>query len=638
MPNVSPFRQHAHLLVSGLMSLLLYLYSMPKTVALEDDGLFILAAMKPGLAHPPGYPLYVGLGWLMQQLPGLSPAVAMHTLSALLGSLGVMLLAAIVFRLSQDRAVASSAALLMASGYLYWSQSLIADVYTLNVVFVLALSYLALSPKPLRVQRLWLAAFLYGLSLSNHIPLMLLLSPALLWLYLPHIRQHLGSLPLLVLWFVLGASPNLVLFSWSQTPGAFVVYGPVRDWQEWLDTLMRSSYATVDQNPAADWSDKQQYTVYWLRLMLHEYSTLFWVLLIPGLARLWRHHRHLTGFILLAILGNGLLLTLRLNFEFNPLYREVIKVYYLPVLAVSCIALGLGLLQLKEWLKPLPTGVLWAVLLGLPLSNTAAHWMDNDRHTDRWSETYFKILRQLVPATATLVVSDDVNTGTVGYLNQQLPASRQWQMRNANNLLFPQRYAHPLQTDRQNRTEWFEKISAEDEVYFTYDVDFIENKRCRWLVCQAAPDLTDGQVQNSYGRQSLSLLDSVLELSPKDPWSRIHHQKLLARAISWLMPLYQQAQGNERQQLRTLLWKLADTPANQIVLLDNLLVHGALEEFAALQQFVTFVEANSAELGKQKQAWYLYRLALWAKQNNRDPNALYQRSKSLFDHPGQLGD
>ena len=41
---------------------ILYAASAPRTVALEDDGLFILSSYFLGIEHPPGYPLHTLLG------------------------------------------------------------------------------------------------------------------------------------------------------------------------------------------------------------------------------------------------------------------------------------------------------------------------------------------------------------------------------------------------------------------------------------------------------------------------------------------------------------------------------------------------------------------------------------------------
>ena len=47
----------------------IYGFTTPKTVTLEDDGLFIMASLDGGVAHPPGYPLFTFLGHLFSFLP-----------------------------------------------------------------------------------------------------------------------------------------------------------------------------------------------------------------------------------------------------------------------------------------------------------------------------------------------------------------------------------------------------------------------------------------------------------------------------------------------------------------------------------------------------------------------------------------
>ena len=81
-------RKFPHILTVVLVMLSVYLWSAPRTVVLEDDGFFILAAYFNGIAHPPGYPLYTVLGHFMTWLPFGSVAYRVHALSALFGALG----------------------------------------------------------------------------------------------------------------------------------------------------------------------------------------------------------------------------------------------------------------------------------------------------------------------------------------------------------------------------------------------------------------------------------------------------------------------------------------------------------------------------------------------------------------------
>ena len=52
-----------------------YALTMPRTVVLEDDGLFLMVGAHLGVAHPPGYPLHRLIVHLFLQLPFGPPAL-----------------------------------------------------------------------------------------------------------------------------------------------------------------------------------------------------------------------------------------------------------------------------------------------------------------------------------------------------------------------------------------------------------------------------------------------------------------------------------------------------------------------------------------------------------------------------------
>ena len=72
LPDLHPLEPRADVLGVGLLfvcAFALYAVSAPRAVMLEDDGLFVTTAAFAGVAHPPGYPLYVLLGWLASLVP-----------------------------------------------------------------------------------------------------------------------------------------------------------------------------------------------------------------------------------------------------------------------------------------------------------------------------------------------------------------------------------------------------------------------------------------------------------------------------------------------------------------------------------------------------------------------------------------
>lgn len=75
--------------LSFIVPLFLYIKSTPTSVYLVDSGSFTLAAFTPGVAHPPGFPAFVLLGWLFLKLPFQLYSVA-HRLNLLSGILGAL--------------------------------------------------------------------------------------------------------------------------------------------------------------------------------------------------------------------------------------------------------------------------------------------------------------------------------------------------------------------------------------------------------------------------------------------------------------------------------------------------------------------------------------------------------------------
>lgn len=185
-------------IVAGLVAFAGYWYTLAPSVTLEDSGGFLTAAHNLGVPHPPGYPVWTVLSWVWQSIiPFGSVAWRVNLLSAFLGALAVGCAALLISksgrvmasrcgflqRIQDGNAVpriilasSVSAALLLAFSPVLWSQSVITEVYTLNAFFLMATLVLLYrwSFETERRGRLYLAAFLWGVSLTNHQTLVLL--------------------------------------------------------------------------------------------------------------------------------------------------------------------------------------------------------------------------------------------------------------------------------------------------------------------------------------------------------------------------------------------------------------------------------------------------------------------------------
>src|SRR5437773_11550053 len=234
----------------------LYAATALRTVALEDDGLFILSSYFLGIEHPPGYPLFVWIGHLFTYLPFGSVAYRVHLASALFGALTGAGLWLCARSLIEGRLPAYLAAFALGVSPVFWSQAIIAEVYTLNTFFFAVLVFMGLQGSARMLP--WMA-LVFGLSLSNHYPLMLLVAPAFVILLWP-LRGELLSRFGLLSWLVsLGLLPYawMVRRSWQALPISF--NGPLETIQEILFFVSRAGYAGIDHSISAGWLDRVRF-------------------------------------------------------------------------------------------------------------------------------------------------------------------------------------------------------------------------------------------------------------------------------------------------------------------------------------------------------------------------------------------
>jgi 4-amino-4-deoxy-L-arabinose transferase-like glycosyltransferase len=218
----SVYRRGGLLVALGIAGLafVLYLGTLAPTVLYYERPELIDAAMLQvhapilGITHPTGYPSWTILVHLFTYLPFGDPAYRVNLASAVFGAAAVFVLFFGGRQLSGRILAGAVGSLAFAVGNVFWSQAVIAEVYTLNALFVASVVLVLLLWRDTRRDRYLLAAaFLMGLSLTNHVTSGLLLPTAALfvcaldWRKLLDWRLVLGGAGL----FVLGLAPYLYL-------------------------------------------------------------------------------------------------------------------------------------------------------------------------------------------------------------------------------------------------------------------------------------------------------------------------------------------------------------------------------------------------------------------------------------------
>jgi len=161
----------AGLLLAITLLAVYHLGLLPDLPGSGDSAKLQLVGERLGTPHATGYPTWVLLCHALDRLlPVGSPAYRGNLLSALCSVLGTLLFAVTLRREGVGRGVALVAALGLGLTPTLWSQSIMAEVYSLNYLFAAAVLYALLRWRRER-RPIWLetALALYGLSFTNHL-------------------------------------------------------------------------------------------------------------------------------------------------------------------------------------------------------------------------------------------------------------------------------------------------------------------------------------------------------------------------------------------------------------------------------------------------------------------------------------
>jgi hypothetical protein len=484
----------------GVGLLALYAASAPRTVALEDDGLFILSSYFLGVEHPPGYPLHTLLGKLFTLLPFGSVAYRVHLLSGVLGALSCAALWMCARLLVRDPLAAYVAAIGLGVSRAFWSQAIIAEVYTFNTLFLFVLLYLCLracpvqGQEPAQAERRWLpwVAFVFGLSLANHWPLMLLTAPGLALLLWPRWREALRRLPLLALLFALGLTPYawMVFLSWGGLVISFD--GPLESFREFWFFVSRAGYAEVDVSPTATWIDRIRYFQFLGTELLAQFALVGTLLAAVGFAVQWRlWGRRVSWGLTLAFLGPTVVLLLLLGFDYDSLHKHMFHVYPLPAYGIAALWMGLGLAWLAERLalRAAHAAFLGTALAALIFTVGSQNLLT--RH--EWAYLYAKKILDSIPKDSIVLVRGDPDLGPLGYLHIIENLRPDITLLQTEGVVLGNRLFHPLRTSSEvakRRVQEVIRRAGAPVVVTLWHADQY-SRRDRWLYSLVEPNATD---------------------------------------------------------------------------------------------------------------------------------------------------
>ncbi len=360
-------------LVAMVLLTAVYGFTVARTIYAFDSAELSAAAYTLGIVHSPGYPVYLLIAHLFTYLPFGDVAFRVNLFSAVSTIFATWLLIQIMIRLTNDKLVSAVAGLTFAFSFYVWSQSVIAEVYTLQILFLTGLISLLLYWHDTGKKHfLFFTAVLAGITFVNN-PSTALWWPGLLWLgWTSPQRQQLTKRDWLFMTisFLIGFLP--------------LIYLPIRS--RAYPPLFYVGY--YDQYAVFHPLDLSKLENLWWYLSGQQFESLFWGYTLPEFFDeiVTFSHQLLASFLGIGLpLGvygfwymarkrRRLLIGLSLIFFFHAFffisYRTVDKeTMFLPAYLIWSIFLVVGLQRAYKMLTHPFNYVIWLLPIGLIFVN-----------------------------------------------------------------------------------------------------------------------------------------------------------------------------------------------------------------------------------------------------------------------------
>jgi hypothetical protein len=245
--------------LSSAVAFVLYAALAARDVMLGDAPDLITAAVQSGVAHPPGFPVWVMLGHLASLVPVGPLAFRVNLTGCLYHALTVGLVFLSGFVLTRRIGAAVFAAVLLAIGSpLFVTWSLQAEVFSLSDLFAAAIVLLSLLwlDRPARWRLVFALAVVFGLGLTAH-PTVIALSPLPFWAAwcgraaVPRGKAlYVASGCAVVLAILSFTLPYTYVLFVSQHPQPWSL-GTARTLAELIDVIDRHAYGSFQLVPSA---------------------------------------------------------------------------------------------------------------------------------------------------------------------------------------------------------------------------------------------------------------------------------------------------------------------------------------------------------------------------------------------------
>lgn len=326
------------------------------TVFGGDGGDLVTTAFVHGVAHPPGYPLYTLIAFLLTKLTFLgSVAGRVNYLSTIPAILSLPILCTILYFHTRRLVVSLIGTCVFGFNYIFLLLAAIPEVFALHLLFVLLIMLLLILWKEKKsINYFYAAVFVFGLALSHHHTILFLIPAFAYFIYSN--RRNVHFFPYTVYGirytgsFLLGLLPYLYVYFAARTD-------PVINWenpqtmQGFIRLLSRAVYGTFQSGIAVGWSFQERlvHLKLFYQSVIIDFTHAGVVLGIIGALYLFLRYRKEFYFFFLAFFFSGPLFVYYASFPLgNNFYLGTVERFYLIPYLFLAIFIAYGVIGFQK--------------------------------------------------------------------------------------------------------------------------------------------------------------------------------------------------------------------------------------------------------------------------------------------------
>ena len=402
----------------------LYLHNLTRDVYSGDIGDLVTATYVFGVAHPPGYPLFSLIGFILSHLPIPLPVVSRVGLISVFSSLaGLIIYYKFSMKVTKSMFISLLSTSILAFSYFFWLTAEIPEGLGLNNFFVIVILYLSIQfYEKKKARYLYLLALFTGLSLTHQL-FILTLFPAVFILVIKQFKFIFTNKRFLFacLFFILGLSVYIyVPIAASRNPP--INWDHASNLKNFLYLILRKDYGGITHTAQnVSLTVRIINVIHYLKTIVAVFSYQILLVSFLGILKLFKVDKRLAASLLLAFLLTGVItIFYTAGIISSTTGWGVVERYYSVSTVVLMFVVSYGFLAIKDFLNSLFSKHIYSYFiltyfLIIPFLLFKYNFPKTDLSKTKIGNTLARNVFASLPQNAVLFVSGDNITFSIWY-------------------------------------------------------------------------------------------------------------------------------------------------------------------------------------------------------------------------------